>query len=133
MDTYGLPWHDCKREMTEHGQRSYEEKRIQSLWYGSSEAVAIMMPDGKIIYATPPVREILGYSSDELCGLTLTDLIHPVDAPDFEKMISAALVNIGIPIKGYTGRVMHIDGKLAVDRGFHHELIVRCCGQGYCT
>ncbi|MFL5574477.1 MAG: PAS domain S-box protein [Gemmatimonadaceae bacterium] len=53
------------------------ERRFRALIERSSDAVLLYTPDGTIVYASPAVERILGYTPEELIGRHGHDLVHP--------------------------------------------------------
>ena len=56
------------------------EERFRALIENSSDMVAVLGPEGFVRYASPSACRILGYSSEELVGKLVFELVHPVDA-----------------------------------------------------
>src|SRR5574341_76761 len=54
-------------------------KRFRALIENSSDAIALVGPDGTILYASPAVTRILGYEINEYVGRIAFELIHPDD------------------------------------------------------
>src|SRR5262249_20948708 len=55
------------------------EKRFRALIENSSGMVAVVGREGFVRYASPSACRILGYSSDELVGKSVFELVHPGD------------------------------------------------------
>jgi PAS domain S-box-containing protein len=55
------------------------EKRFRSLIEHSSDAVAMLGPDGTILYQSPAATRILGYEIEEMVGRPLRSFVHPGD------------------------------------------------------
>lgn len=56
-----------------------EQRRYRTLIKESTDANAILAPDGRIKYITPSAERVLGYSPDTLVGENALDYIHPDD------------------------------------------------------
>src|SRR5829696_4272658 len=57
----------------------------------SRELIAAIEPDGTIVFATPSVETLLGYTPDEFVGTHVTDHVHPADLPAVRAAIEQAL------------------------------------------
>ena len=55
------------------------EARFQSLVQNSSDFIAVIAPDTRILYQTPSVERLLGYLPAEIEGTKLVALLHPED------------------------------------------------------
>ena len=55
------------------------EERFRTLIENASDAVAVVRVDGIIIYESPSVERLLGYTPEELIGTQAFDLINPED------------------------------------------------------
>lgn len=83
---------------------------FKSLLESSGDAVVIISPEGSLLYASPSVKDVLGYDEHEILKLDLYSAVHPDDLPENQKVMEKAILNPGIPIKGYPSRVLHKDG-----------------------
>jgi PAS domain S-box-containing protein len=55
------------------------EIRFQAIFEGAGFGVVLMEPTGRIMASNPALQEMLGYSEQELAGLTLFEVTHPDD------------------------------------------------------
>ena len=55
------------------------EQRLRSLIESVSDMISVVSADGTIVYISPSVRDVLGYSPVDLTGASLFDLVHPED------------------------------------------------------
>jgi PAS domain S-box-containing protein len=67
------------------------ERRFRALTEKSSDAIALVDTDTKILYASPTAQQILGYTPFELQGMTGITLVHPDDIPGVERSLSKVL------------------------------------------
>lgn len=88
----------------------FNEHTFRALIEESAEGVAILSVTGDILYISPSIKKILGYTVDEVMKIGLLLLIHPDDVFDMEIMMQKVLESPGIPLKGHTGRIRHKDG-----------------------
>ncbi|MEO7044053.1 MAG: PAS domain S-box protein, partial [Ferruginibacter sp.] len=86
-----------------------EAARYRALTTSSSEAVIILSAEGKPSYVSANVKNILGYTPQEVLEIDLLKLAHPDDLLPLGKVLEKALANPGIPVKGHTGRMLHKD------------------------
>ncbi|MEO5945061.1 MAG: PAS domain S-box protein [Ferruginibacter sp.] len=86
-----------------------ESARYLALTTSSSEAVIILSAEGKPSYVSANVKNILGYTPQEVLEMDLLKLAHPDDLLPLGKVLEKALANPGIPVKGHTGRMLHKD------------------------
>ncbi len=75
-----------------------EEKRFQALIENASEIISLTNEEGKIIYVSPSVTKITGYSFDELKDDKYFSKMHPDYKKDSKKILQEALNNPGVPI-----------------------------------
>jgi len=66
----------AKRKRTEEALRESEE-RYRDLVENATDLIQSVTPEGSLIYVNRAWRETLGYSEDEIPGLSLMDIIHP--------------------------------------------------------
>ncbi len=74
------------------------------------DAIVILTPEGKPVYASPSVKKVLGYTVEEVLKLDLLAIAWPEDVPAMQKVMEEVLANPGVPVKGHTGRMLHKDG-----------------------
>jgi PAS domain S-box-containing protein len=66
----------AKRKRTEELMRKSEE-RYRDLVENATDLIQSVTPEGSFIYVNRAWRETLGYSEDEIPGLSLMDIVHP--------------------------------------------------------
>ncbi|HAC14966.1 MAG TPA: hypothetical protein DCE78_03345 [Bacteroidetes bacterium] len=86
------------------------ENRFRALAENGADAIVIIGVDGKATYASPSIRNVLGYSEEEALSLNLFEMIHPDDLPLIAKKWEDVIQNPGVPIDGHTSRTRHKDG-----------------------
>ena len=69
------------------------ERRFCALIENAWDAVALLGPDGIVLYASPPTTRVLGYGPDEFVGRNVVELIHPDDLPRTWEVLSRLIVN----------------------------------------
>jgi PAS domain S-box-containing protein len=84
-------------------------KNFQSLIEKSEDMITLALPDGKLIYVSPAVTRVLGYTAEELNCIPAFELIHPDDLPD---LIESTLSIMEVPGKSFfrTQRLLNKEG-----------------------
>jgi len=67
------------------------EKHFRSLIENSSDAISLISAEGTILYESPSVYRVLGYSPEELVGRNVFELLHPDDLPEIMPLFSQIL------------------------------------------
>jgi two-component system, cell cycle sensor histidine kinase and response regulator CckA len=57
------------------------ERRFRALVENSADAIAVLGPDGTLIYDSPSAPGLLGYAPEDWVGQSILGLIHPDDLP----------------------------------------------------
>lgn len=55
------------------------ERHFRSLIENALDTITILAADGTIMYESPAVERVLGYTAEELVGTSVFDLVHPED------------------------------------------------------
>jgi PAS domain S-box-containing protein len=86
------------------------EKRFRTLVENSMDAVVVLNAQAQPTYASLAVKNVLGYTPQEVLNLDLFTLPHPDDVEEHAKVLMKVLASPGVPIQGHTGRMRHKDG-----------------------
>jgi PAS domain S-box-containing protein len=86
------------------------ENRFRSLVENSSDAVVILNAQAQPTYVSPSVKNVLGYTQQEIVSMDIFTLAHPDDVAELSKVMMKVISSPGIPIQGHTGRMRHKDG-----------------------
>tara|TARA_R110002050_G_scaffold274861_1_gene419488 strand:+ start:3192 stop:4286 length:1095 start_codon:yes stop_codon:yes gene_type:complete len=86
------------------------ERTFESLVENGLDCVIIVSPEGTTTYVSRSIKNILGYSPDEVLNVDFRDLVHPDDLEGAEEVFARTILNPGIPIQGHTSRVKHKNG-----------------------
>ncbi len=90
----------------------WELSRTSSRWQevvsAAAEAIVVLERDGRVVYANPRWRDLLGVESDELVGGSFAHLIHPEDQQCALESIAAVVAGTRQP--GVSVRLRHRDG-----------------------
>lgn len=85
------------------------EQRFRALIEHAGDLIGLVSAQGRILYASPAVRPVLGYDPAELVGLDLAARTHPDDFPGLEAQIAALLDQPG-QTASVQYRYQHQDG-----------------------
>ncbi len=87
----------------------YKEARFRSLVENSFEVVAMVDIESKVLYTSPPTKNVLGYDHSELIGHSMFEWMHPEDVPGVLEIFQGLLKNPGVTINA-TCRMRRKDG-----------------------
>lgn len=76
-----------ERRRAEDALRGSEE-RFRSLVQNASDIILVLDEGGTIVYESPAVERVLGYSPEERIGSSAFDLIHPDDRARVARVLS---------------------------------------------
>lgn len=85
------------------------EGRFRALVENGPEGVALVDAAGRIVYTSPALNRLLGFSADELLGTPALDLCHPEELDVLGQVIGPLLRSPGAQATGQH-RVRHRDG-----------------------
>jgi PAS domain S-box-containing protein len=85
------------------------DQRFRALIEHSSDAIALLTPDGSVTYASPSTERVTGYPATELVGRNSFALLHPEDLEDVRQQFTALLDRPGDFIT-LEYRLYHTDG-----------------------
>ncbi len=95
-------------------------KRFQAIIESSRELTMIFSPEGHITYASPAAKEILGFTPEELVGISTRELVHEDDLPSFRAIGERVLSTLGdvqplehLCLKSETGEYVPLNGRLS--------------------
>lgn len=102
------------RDMTSRGAAAdrlhRSEQWAKALVQGGSDLVLVVSADGRVKYASPSVRKILGFSPEEFVGINHAELLHPEDLPLLRAMMRPGTLDEG----SFEVRAHHRDGSWRV-------------------
>jgi PAS domain S-box-containing protein len=76
------------------------EERFRALIENSADAIALIDSNGAILYESPSVIRILGFTPEDMVGRNARDFVHPQDGEAHAALIERALGNPGVPVTG---------------------------------
>jgi PAS domain S-box-containing protein len=85
-----------ERKSMEEQLRSSEE-HFRSLIENAPDLITVLGPHGSIRYGSPAVERVLGYSTEDLLGGSIYDIVHPDDSPALRNDLALALAEPGTP------------------------------------
>ncbi|MDR3643266.1 MAG: EAL domain-containing protein [Candidatus Doudnabacteria bacterium] len=68
-------------EKLQRTEAERQQARFQALIENSFDAIGLVTPQGKIVYASPPIIKFSGYSPEDLVGANMANFIYPDDIP----------------------------------------------------
>ena len=86
------------------------EKRFRALVENGMDAVAILATTGSLLYVSPNIERILGYTDEEILKLDLVSLIHADDLAGVGAVWGKVIATRGISVPGHTSQMLHKDG-----------------------
>ena len=116
---------DLRRARAEQARaeeaRRQGEERFRALIEHGADAVALVAPDGTLLFASHSIERLLGFTPAELVGHPGFERVHPDDLPRVHAALRDIIANPGTPA-GLELRWRHKDGSwryidgVAVDR-----------------
>ncbi|MBX4204749.1 MAG: PAS domain S-box protein [Candidatus Doudnabacteria bacterium] len=67
------------------------EERYRAIIDNTSDGVALLDANGVLTFATMPVQRMLGYTSEEMHGVNIRNIVHPDDAPLVAELLATSL------------------------------------------
>ena len=110
-----------KADLERREQRGMQRAMIDNM----SDGLLLLNADWKVIFQSPSVKQITGYTLDERNSKEPYELVHPEDVGLLRATIQTALENPNKPIKHHlrlihkTGKVVWIDGSMVNLLGNH--------------
>lgn len=86
------------------------ELKFSRLIEKSENAVILQDASGFILYASPAIERVLGYTRDAIVGRNTLDVFHPDDVPNVMARRQEVLDNPGKTLPIAVGRLRHQDG-----------------------
>ncbi|WP_026462023.1 PAS domain S-box protein [Adhaeribacter aquaticus] len=86
------------------------EKRFRALVENQFDGVAILSAEGKPIYISPAISNLLGYLEEDVKQMHIASIIHPDDFAALQQMNNEISAQPGVPVQGYIFRMLHKNG-----------------------
>ena len=113
-------------EITERKQAEdalrHSERRFRALIEHSLDSIAVIDADNHILYLSPAVETVEGYTPEELVGRSGVENTHPDDLPYVQQVVEKLMANPGKPIP-VLWRRRHKDGRWIWLEGFATNLL----------
>ncbi|MFH1982230.1 MAG: PAS domain S-box protein [Pseudomonadota bacterium] len=87
----------------------HQEEHFRALIENASDLVTILDANGDVVYQSPSIERILGYTRDGLIGESVFDFVHPDDKTKFVKLFKQQLKTPGT-WASVEWRISHKDG-----------------------
>jgi PAS domain S-box-containing protein len=104
-----IMFEDVTAQADAEAQRRASEERFRTLIENSTDAVTITDGEGKVVFTSASVKQVLGYSPEELEKRTAFDLLHEDDVGRARTHRATAIARPGVPVTT-TLRARHRDG-----------------------
>ncbi len=92
---------DLKRARDEQARaeqaRRQSEERFRALIEHGGDALALVTPDGTVLFASQAAERVIGYSPAELVGRSAFEHVHPDDLPRLQTVVADVLERPGAP------------------------------------
>jgi PAS domain S-box-containing protein len=88
---------------------TYSDRLFRVLIEHSTEAIALLTPEGNVTYASPSIERILGYTPQEFMAINGFAVIHPGDLPSIAYTFQQPLATPGL-VDTKQFRCRHKDG-----------------------
>ena len=96
--------------LTEEVHRRSSEARFGSLIQHSSDLITVLGPDGEIMYQSPSIERVLGYTPAEVSGQRFADLVTPADRHRLAHLVASGATGTGEPSQAVECGLTHKDG-----------------------
>jgi PAS domain S-box-containing protein len=98
------------------------EERHRSLIENIGDAIIMLDAKGNTTYRSPSAQNVTGFTTEELAGKTIFDIVHPNDLPTLKQSYMYAIANPGVPVPGQF-RIRHKNGEYIWTEGITKNLL----------
>ena len=88
---------------------SKSEKLFRSLIEKNADMMTLALPDGKLLYASPSLTSVLGFTSEDFFARPAFEFIHPEDVPGLIEQMMSIMETPGASFYRQQ-RLLHKDG-----------------------
>lgn len=113
---------DITRQKLAEEALKNSEHRFRALIENSSDGIALIDKNNEILYLSPSVKSIEGYTAEELVGRNGLENTHPDDFPLVQEIVEKLIANPGKPVP-VEWRRRHKDGHWIWLEGFATNLL----------
>lgn len=92
-----------------HDKVERNERRFRALVENVGDIIFLADKDGKVVYVSPAIEKVIGYTSDEIIGKQAYWLIHPDYVEESKQILKELLNNPGVSIPR-SNRFLHKNG-----------------------
>jgi PAS domain S-box-containing protein len=107
--------HGTVQDITERKRAEEElresEERFRSVFQDAGVGMLIVSPEGRFFAGNQAFSKFIGYTEEELLGLTVQSITHPDDWPMFSQRLIQALSD-GLCFQGVEERYLHKNGQV---------------------
>ena len=93
---------DLRRARTDQAQaeeaRRQSEERFRAMIEHGADAVALIAPDGTLLFASHSTERLLGFTPVELVGRSSSERVHPDDIPRVQAALADIVTRPGTPL-----------------------------------
>ena len=93
---------DLKRAREEQAQaeeaRRQGEERFRALIEHGADAIALLSPDGAVLFLSHSAEKLFGFAPSELVGRSALELLHPDDGPRLQALLADPAGRRGAPL-----------------------------------
>jgi PAS domain S-box-containing protein len=107
------------------------DERFRSLIENASDLIAILDHEGRVLYASPSVRRILGVASGEVEGTQALDWVHPGDRDAVRRIFNEQVASAQSGARQFECRLLRRDGSWRVVEAIGRNLMGEPAVQGY--
>ena len=100
-----------------------KDNRLRALIENITDMISLVDENGRIIYASPSVKNILGYEPEEYIGSNIFNLIQPEDKPEVEIQFAKALETPGNIVNDFHFRFRNKKGEWLWSEATAHNLL----------
>jgi PAS domain S-box-containing protein len=120
-DFVSLAIEASERRRTEQALRR-SEKRFRSLIENALDAVEIIDRDGTIVYSSPSLERVMGYTPEEVLGKRAAEYVHPDDLDYLTRIHEFTVAHPGV-IQSADLRFRHRNGEWRYLESVAHNLL----------
>ncbi|MDI1234341.1 MAG: PAS domain S-box protein [bacterium] len=95
--------------LTNIDSKKRADDRFKALVENVTDLISLSDKDGNVIYDSPAIEKITGYTSEEMKGHQIYELIHPEHIEESKNILEYVLKNPGLPVPRIN-RFRHKDG-----------------------
>lgn len=83
--------------LTNIDSKKRADDRFKALVENVTDLISLSDKDGNVLYDSPAIQKITGYTSDEMLGLPIYELMHPDQIEESKNVLAEVLKHPGVP------------------------------------